>query len=156
TLQGLTINGLAGNDTLTVDLSNGDCVPDVNGITFNGASITADPGDKLIITGGSQGTVTYNDAGSTSGNIQMSSYGTVAYARVPKMVNSGVSRGAVVNLPMLSTLTLADDGTSGNGLSRLSAAKIVTTDFASPTGTLTINRGSSVDTVAVSDLPDYT
>jgi len=52
--------------------------------------------------------------------------------------------------------TLADDGTAGNAISRLSAATFETTDFANPTGSLTIKRGNAADTLAVNALPDFT
>ena len=42
-LTSLAINGLAGNDTLTVDLSSGDAIPS-SGITFNGGNPTTAPG----------------------------------------------------------------------------------------------------------------
>src|SRR5262249_46217878 len=48
-----------------------------------------------------------------------------------------------------------DDGTSGNSLSRVSAATIETTDFANPTGSLTINRGNVADALAINALPDF-
>ena len=53
-------------------------------------------------------------------------------------------------------MTLGDDGTIGNGLSRLSAATFELTDFANPTGSVTINSGSANDTLTVNGLPDLT
>ncbi len=50
-----------------------------------------------------------------------------------------------VTLPTGATnaVTLADDGTPANALSRLSGATIPTVDFANPTGGVTILRGQS-------------
>ncbi|MDT9110865.1 hypothetical protein, partial [Escherichia coli] len=53
----LTFNAGAGNDSLTIDLTGGDAIPAGN-LTFDGGNPTTGPGDKLFITGGSQGTVT--------------------------------------------------------------------------------------------------
>jgi hypothetical protein len=46
----LLFNGTVGNDTLTVDFSGGNPIPD-DGITFNGGLQAGVPGDALIITG---------------------------------------------------------------------------------------------------------
>src|SRR6185436_18152292 len=46
-------------------------------------------------------------------------------------------------------------GVSGNTLSRLSGATFELTDFANPTGSLTINRGNVADTLTVNALPDF-
>ena len=54
-----TVNTLGGNDTLTVDVSGGDCIPG-DGVFYNGGPQTGTPGDKLAITGNGQGTVIYN------------------------------------------------------------------------------------------------
>jgi CSLREA domain-containing protein len=151
----IQVNTLAGNDILTLDLSGGDFIPNA-GLTFNGGNPTTGPGDKLILTGGSQGTVTYNYTNAHDGSILMESFGTVNYTGLEPITNSGTATDIVFNLPAgPNAATLADDGTSGNTLSRLSAATIETTDFANPTGSLTINRGNAGDTLAVNALPDF-
>jgi autotransporter-associated beta strand protein len=151
----LTFSGQAGSDTLAVDLSAGDVIPS-GGLTLNGGDPTTGPGDKLVILGGSQGTVTYNYANAHDGSIVMSNFGTVNYTGLEPIINSGTAAEMVVNLPAgLNALTFGDDGASGNGLSRLSAATIETTDFANPTGSLTINPASAADTLTLNSLPDF-
>jgi hypothetical protein len=46
----MTLNGLADNDSLQVDLSGGDPIADTNGLTFNGGTQSGDPGDSLSTT----------------------------------------------------------------------------------------------------------
>ncbi|MBI2805844.1 MAG: hypothetical protein HYX68_12765, partial [Planctomycetes bacterium] len=152
----LTFNTAGGNDTLTLDLSGGDPIPAGN-LTFNGGNPTGAPGDALVITGGSQGTVTYNYTNANDGNIVMSNFGTVTYTGLDPITNSGTATDVIFNLPAgPNTATLGDDGTSGNGLSRLSGATFELTDFANPSNSLTINRGNSADTLTVIALPDFT
>lgn len=151
----LIVDSRGGNDTLTIDLSGGDLIP-AGGITYSGGNPTTGPGDKLTITGGSQGTVTYNYTNAHDGSIVMSNFGTVNYTGLEPIINSGSATDVIFNLPAgPNTVTLGDDGTIGNALSRLSAATIETTDFANPTGSLTINRGNSGDALTVNNLPDF-
>src|SRR5207249_7890945 len=68
----------------------------------------------------------------------------------------GTAADIIFNLPAgPNAAILGDDGTGGNTLSRLSGATFETTDFANPTGSLTINRGNAADTLAVNALPDF-
>jgi hypothetical protein len=68
-LDGLTlvINGLAGNDTLTVDYTNGNPIP-AGGLTYNGGG---NSGDTLTLTGGTFTTVTFNATNATDSNINL-------------------------------------------------------------------------------------
>ena len=73
------------------------------------------PGDKLVITGGDQGTVTYNYSSTSShdGSVQMSNYGTVNYTGLEPIVNSGAATDVIFNFPPgPDTITLGDDGNS--------------------------------------------
>lgn len=151
-------NTLAGNDQLTVALAAGDAIPTA-GIEYHGGDPASGPSDKLAITGGNQGTVTYNYANAHDGSVVMSNYGAVSYTGLEPITNSGAASDVIFNLPAgPSTGTLGDDGTSGNGLSRLSSspATFEQTDFSNPTGSLTINRGSASDILAVNALSDFT
>jgi hypothetical protein len=153
----LIVNSGAGNDALTIDLSGGNPIPP-GGITYAGGNPTSSPGDKLTITGGNQGTVTYNYAGAHDGSIVMSNFGTVSYTGLEPLLNTGTASNVIFKLPAAgSTAFLEDDGTSGNGLSRLRSGNSTfeATTFANPTSSLTINRGSAADTLTVNALPDF-
>ena len=155
----ITFNTQGGNDTLTIDLAGGNVIP-AAGLNYNGGTQTSTPGDKLIITGGSQGAVTYNYTNGTpgAGSIVMSAFGTVNYTGLEPITNSGAAADVIFNLPVGATnnVTLADDGTAANGLSRLSGANFETTDFSNPTNSVQINRGQAADTMTVNALPDLT
>ena len=147
-----------GNDTVTIALAGGNVFPP-GGIFYNGGTQTSTPGDKLVITGGNQGTVTYNYTNGIpgAGNIVMSNFGTVFYTGLEPITNSGTATDVIFNLPAGPTtpVTLADDGVA-NTLSRLSGATFETTDFANPTSSVQINRGNAADTMVVNALPDLT
>jgi autotransporter-associated beta strand protein len=157
-MLGLTIDGLAGNDTLTVDLSSGDVVPNTDGIRFQGGSPALGPGDSLVITGGNQGTVIYNYTNAHDGSIVLSNFGTISYTGLEPITNSGTATDIIFSLPTASsTAFLEDDGTSGNGISQLRSSNgtFETTAFANPSGSLKINRGNAADTLTINALPDF-
>ena len=152
----VTFDTGGGNDNLTVDLSTGDAISP-GGITFNGGETSGDD-DGLTITGGSQGTVTYSYSNTTVGNgsVDMSAFGTVTYTGLEPITNTGTATDIIFNLPSgPNTAVLGDDGDTGNTLSRLTSPTLEQTDFANPTGSLTINRGSASDTLTVNALPNF-
>ncbi|MEQ1921297.1 MAG: LamG-like jellyroll fold domain-containing protein [Pyrinomonadaceae bacterium] len=151
----ILVKSLAGNDALTVDLSGCDIVPS-GGITFNGGDPTSGTGDRLNIVGGNQGQVTYHYTNASDGNVQMQNFGTVNYTGLEPISNTGTASDVIFELPAgANAATLGDDGTGGNGMSRLSGSTFEDTDFANPTGSVTIKRGDATDTVAVNALPDF-
>ena len=158
----IQVNTLGGNDTLTLNFAGGNLLPP-GGLSYDGGLQTSTPGDRLAITGGTQGTVTYNYTNGTpgAGNVQMSAYGPgiVTYTGLEPISNSGIATDIIFNLPAgpTNSVTLGDDGTSGNTLSRLGTlgGTFETTDFANPTGSLTINRGNAADTFSFNGTPDF-
>ncbi len=155
----LTINTAGGSDTVTLDLSGGDFI-NAAGVFYNGGDPTVAPGDKLVISGGSQGTVTYNSTNAHDGSVAMSNFGTVNYTGLEPVINSGTATDVIFNLPdSADTVFLEDNGsTASDGLLRLrsSTATFEQTDFAIPTGSLTINLGAGNDTLTVSATPQFT
>lgn len=150
----IQVNTLGGNDLLTLNFAGGNILP-TGGLSYAGGTQTSTPGDKLAITGGTQGTVTYNYTNPNDGSIVMSGYGTVSYTGLEPITNSGTAADVIFNLPAgPNAATLADDGTGGNTLSRLSGATFEATTFANPTGSVTINRGNAADTIAINAMPD--
>jgi hypothetical protein len=161
-LSTLTINGLAGNDNLTVDASAGDPFP-TSGITFHGGG---NNGDRLITTGNPNGTtytkITTNYFSGTptfAGSIALSgsSADTLSYDGVRLGVD--ISGSAATNLafqlpPTASNAFLEDDGTTGNNKARLrsSSGTFATTVFSNPSGSVSISRGTASDTLTVNNL----
>ncbi|MFO0821305.1 MAG: autotransporter-associated beta strand repeat-containing protein [Pirellulales bacterium] len=151
----IQVNTLGGTDTLTLALAGGDFIV-AGGVSYAGGSNN----DSLVITGGNQGTVTYNYTNSTDGSVVMSSFGTVAYTGLAPITNSGSATDVVFNLlNNAGDVRLNDDGIGGNGRSRLSSTSstFAQTNFANPTGNVTINRGVlGGDTLTVGSVPDLT
>ncbi|MFL5328733.1 MAG: beta strand repeat-containing protein [Gemmataceae bacterium] len=147
--------GQAGNDTFTLDLTGGNIFP-TGGIKYDGGNPTTGPGDQLVISGGSQATVTYSYTNAHDGSVAMSAFGTVSYTGLEPIKNTGTATDIVFNLPAgPNNSTLGDDTSSGNGLSRLSGSTFEQTDFANPTNSLKINRGNAADSITVNALPDF-
>lgn len=141
-----------GDDLVSIDLSGGDPIP-VGGFSLDGG----DGGhDALQILGGNQGSVTYDYLNAHDGSIALSNFGLVTYAGLEPITNTGSATDVVFHLPAgTNAITLHDDGTPGNGLTRISGATFEQTDFTSPTGSMTIVRGGAADTLAVHSLPDF-
>ncbi|QDU22816.1 LamG-like jellyroll fold domain-containing protein [Urbifossiella limnaea] len=158
----LTINGLGGNDTLTIDGVNGNPFP-AGGVAYNGGTQASTPGDQLRVVNGAYTVITHNFTTASSGNVAFndgSSTRTVSYTGLePVLVNVGSVTDVIFNLPAAaSAAVLEDDGTGSNGLSRLRSTNgtFEVTTFNNPTGSVTVNRGTAADTLAVTALPDLT
>jgi uncharacterized repeat protein (TIGR01451 family) len=155
----LTINTLGGSDTVTLDLSGGDFI-NAGGVFYNGGNPTVTPGDKLVIVGGAQGTVTYNYTNASDGSVMMSNFGTVNYTGLEPITNSGTATDVIFNLSgSADTVFLEDNGsTPADGLLRLRSSPVTfeQTDFAIPSGSLTINLGAGSDSLTVSAAPQLT
>lgn len=144
----ITVNTLGGNDTLTVNLAGGDPIPS-GGLAYNGGE-TASDDDRLSIVGGAQGTVTYSYAATNGdGSVAMSNFGTISYTGLEPIANSGTATDVILDLPAVAnTATLANLA----GQTRLSGATFETTDFTNPTGSVTVNPGTTTDTITVNTL----
>jgi hypothetical protein len=146
----IQVNGMGGNDTLTLSLAGGDFIP-AGGLIYNGGSQTSTPGDKLVITGGNQGNVTYNYTNANDGSVVMQNFGTVTYTGLEPISNSGTATNVVFNLPTAANVATLSDLGSGN--SRLaSTGTFEQTDFANPSGSVTINGSVLNDSISVGAL----
>jgi Ca2+-binding RTX toxin-like protein len=143
----LVIAGTADDDTLIVDFSGGNPIP-AGGLTFNGAGQGTSAGDQLVLTGGTATTVTHTFATADAGSIKVDSR-TIQYTGLEPISDNLAAVNRVFSFGNSNDdITLADDGTPGNGISRLSSAgSSETVDFLDPTGSLTINAGGGDDTV---------
>ncbi|NLF68877.1 MAG: hypothetical protein GX575_07460, partial [Candidatus Anammoximicrobium sp.] len=155
-LTTLTIDGLAGNDSVSVDFSTGNALPS-GGLTFHGAGQTGTPGDVLHIVGGTQGDVVYNYTNAHDGSIVLQNYGTINYTGLEPISNSGSATNLVFNLPGGGDQARLKN--LGGGTLRLeSTAGVPTfeqTDFATPSGSITINSDGNADLLNVLGTFDY-
>ena len=102
-------------------------------------------------TGGNQGNVTYNYTNANDGSVVMQNFGTVTYTGLEPISNSGTVTNVVFNLPMAANVATLSD--LGAGSSRLaSTGTFEQTDFANPSGSLTINGSVLNDSISVGAL----
>ncbi len=129
----LNVNGLAGNDTLTVDFVNGQAIP-TGGVTFSGGSQSASPGDRLRVVGTHAETATYSPDGAVNasldndGNVQVLVptfasrsifFNTVEPLDIEKMANANV---VFPNAADSITLTNGNTFVKGDPAIRLSGS----------------------------------
>ncbi len=144
----IQVDTQGGNDQLTLDLGSGDFIP-TGGLSYAGGTQTTS--DKLVITGGAQGQVTYNYTNANDGSIEMENFGTVSYTGLEPITNSGTATDVIFNLPNAGNVATLSD--LGGGTSRLaSTGTFEQTDFANPSGSVTINGGTSNDFFGVNAL----
>ncbi|HID23256.1 MAG TPA: hypothetical protein EYP14_12755, partial [Planctomycetaceae bacterium] len=145
----IVINGGAGNDAFIID-------PEASrSITVNG-----DAGnDTLTFPSGAADSVTHTFAGPALGSVTVtadSQTTTVDYISLGPIKDNLMAVDRVFNFGLSSDeLTLDDNGTVGDGLSRLSSvSSSEPVDFVGPTGSLTINSSSGDDTVRLQAVDD--
>jgi len=148
--QEIVVYGSAGDDTLTIDFSNGNPIPS-GGVTFDGGDQTTREGDALVLRGGSFRKVTYDYANAHDGSVILDG-SLVRYRGLEPIMNTGTVSDVVFNLPSgaPNVAQLKDNGTLGDGMSQLaSSGTFETTNFTNPTGSLTINLGSMGDHLGI-------
>jgi len=147
-------NTLDGVDTLTIDHTLGSYS---HTVTYNGGNPTVAIGDKLIVLG-AFGTVTHNMTGADAGNIDINSTGgaEIFYTGLEPVDMSGsTATDYVFNLPnAVNDAILEQDGSFLR--LRSQTGTFESTTFAAPSGSITINGGTSTDAVTVAVNPDLT
>jgi acrosin len=149
-LKSLAVNGQGSTDTLTVDYSNGSIpVP----IDYDGGPGT---GDALTVTGYTGGTVRSTYTGPHAGKVVVGANGPITYKNLAPLALNGTAADLIFDLPAGPNpdATLSDDGGPGDpdatndaGFSALSGSTFEYTEFANPSGSLTVNLGGSGDTL---------
>jgi hypothetical protein len=149
----IQVDTQGGDDTLTLDLGSGDFIPDGpnGGLTYAGGTQTS-AGDKLSIIGGTQGTVTYNYTTANNGSIEMANFGTVTYTGLEPISNSGTATDVIFNLPAGGNVATLSDALGGKSRLDSTSATFEQTEFANPSGSVTINGGVDNDTITVGGL----
>ncbi|MHC4879359.1 MAG: FG-GAP-like repeat-containing protein [Planctomycetota bacterium] len=139
----LTINGSAGDDTLTVDFSGGSPIP-LGGLNFDGAEQT--DGDALAMTGGTVASSDYQFDNANDGAIDLDGQTITFTGLEPITDDLSVTDRVFTYSSADDDIVLDDDGVAGNNISRISSAGTAeTVDFTTPTGSLTINAGAGED-----------
>jgi len=94
-VDSVVVNGSGDNDTLTLDLSGGP-IDLPGGITFHGEGQTGDPGDALVVTGGSAAAVTHTLGVGGSGSIVIDG-AVVSYTGLEPVVDLVVAGTLTIN-----------------------------------------------------------
>jgi hypothetical protein len=163
----LTIDGLDGGDDYIVSQSGvGTAAVGVAGLTLSDTGASGD--DDLILNGGAVHTITYNHASASSGDIEIDPDGpggtatsTIEFSGFEPIVNSGTATNVEFNLTAGADMATLCSSTCGApllaaGMMRLfSAGTFELTDFAVPSGSLTIKGGGGAfaDTITIGSVP---
>ena len=162
----ITINGLDGDDTVSVNFANGNPVPPVNplitpsgGITINGGAAGNDT-VTLDNVGATFTTHTYDYTNANDGTITLNDGTddtTINFTGLEPITNDGTATDIIFNLPATNDdASLEDAGTSSDGMMSLVSNNTTfeATTFVVPTASLTINAGDGDDTVSFTSADD--
>ncbi len=135
----LRINGSSDNDTLTVDWSQGNPVPE-KGIAFDGIG-TGDI-DKLVLTGGPVSEVVHTLTTATSGTVTVDG-AAISYRSVGLITDNLTTVNRTFQFgDSADTITFRPNRLSSTGTG-------ATVEFSSPSGSLTVNTGGGNDRLTV-------
>ncbi|NOX57091.1 MAG: hypothetical protein GXP27_22200, partial [Planctomycetes bacterium] len=142
-ITSLTVSLGGGDDTLTLDFSNGVPIPQT-GTTYDGQTQTNS--DSLVLTGGSVDGVTHRFDSASSGRVTVSISGTsyvVDYQGLEPITDNLAAANRVFDFTGGSeTITLQDGGGAGQSYIDSTLGESVT--FANPTASLTLNAAAGL------------
>lgn len=149
TLSQITVEGLGGNDRLTLDFTDGNVIP-ISGLAYAGGSDTV--ADELVLQGGLFDSVAYTATGRGSGTISLDD-ALVSYSGVEPILDTttAADRIFIFDSALRKTIQLRDAG-PGLGLSAIDSGTtgdfaFETITFANPTDSLTVNGGLGDDSI---------
>jgi hypothetical protein len=153
----LVLNLAGGSDVLGVDYSGG-AFPFA--LEFAGGTGTI---DRLELIGGTFSAASIASTNATSGQLLLDPAGNeparvLSYSGAERLdLTRSASAALTFQLPPVSNaVVLEDDGGVGNGATRFRASNgtLTPVEFASPTNSLTLLRGTEADTLVVNEAPD--
>lgn len=148
----LIINGSDDADTLIVDFSNGSPIPS-GGIQFVGGTQPVDGTDKLVVTGASPTRVDHTMTNTTDGSVAINGVTFLSYSAVEAIQDDlSASIRKFEFGEGNDSLTLTDDGLSGNNKSRFTHSTGTTLTFLNPTTSLDVSLGEGDDTLTATGL----
>ena len=152
-VDAITINGLGGDDTLTIDFTYGNPIPS-GGLDYDGGT----GADELKITHATADQVTYRFDGPDSGSISLLVNGTtltINYTDLEPIYDATAAAHRVFNFTGgAEMISLGDDSDSGDGESFIDSNLAESVTFANPTDSLTINAAAGLgpDTINLNAL----
>ncbi len=148
----ILINGLGGNDQLTVDFGGGNMG---NPITFTGGNpVVAVGGDRLVLTGGGLFANSVHTAtGAGAGNVAITGNSTVAYTGLEPVTDATTVANRTFILPDGgSTCNLADGAGATMDWTNSAGVGFESINFTNPTVSLTIIGGAGSDIINVNSM----
>ena len=142
----ILVNTLAGNDSLTVDLSLGNFSKT---ISYDGGTQTTS--DSLTLTGGSTfATVTHSFTSASAGTIAISGNSTISYLGLEPVTDNLSATDRVFTFNGgAETITLTDAAGAAMTIDSTLGESVT---FINPTGSVTINAGTGDDTVTITSV----
>ncbi|MCM2371003.1 tail fiber protein [Aporhodopirellula aestuarii] len=147
----LTINGNDGNDTFTVDYSNGTPIPP-EGLFFNGNGQNASGGDSVVLDNGTVTTIVHTFANQNDGTIDIDGSVITYTGLEPIIDNLDATDRVFTYTGGDETITLSDDGDAGDNQSQIVSTLGESVVFTHPTNSVTVNAGTGADAVIVTTL----
>ncbi|MEZ6100077.1 MAG: Calx-beta domain-containing protein [Pirellulaceae bacterium] len=156
----ITASGDAGDDSLTVDFSNGNPIPS-GGLSFDGAGQATSTGDSLTITGNAtpftSQAITFTNNGPNGFDGSMNLDGSMITFTGLEPINAGTAANTILNLPAAVANTdavLQNNATAG--MIEIVGTTFENTIIPNPTNSLTVNLGDTGDSLSVRGLdPAY-
>ncbi|MCY2988109.1 MAG: hypothetical protein NTY19_09640, partial [Planctomycetota bacterium] len=159
----ITVTGGGGDDTLTVDFSNGNPLPS-GGLTFNGGALATAAGDKLILlntlaTAFTTQVFHFADtktADGFGGSVVINGTATITFTGLEPILG-GKAADTTFNLPLgiqNLNVTIGDDSSlaGNNVITNNPSATFGTVSFPNPTNRLTVTLGNQGDTLALQSM----
>ncbi len=149
----LIITGTSGDDSVTIDFTNGNPIP-ASGATFIGGG-SGGSGDQVLLAHGTFDSVTQEFLSASSGKITMQlgmTTSVINYQAVTAaIIDSLTVTNRVYQFGVASdNVTLADNGTIGDGASKLTSVSTSTpVEFSAPSSSLTILTKDGDDTLTL-------
>ncbi len=151
-VQTLIINGSDDGDTLIVDFSNGSPIP-FNGLQFNSGSQPSGGRDLLVLKGGTTANELHTIFNATDGTVSLNGAIVLAYFGTESVRDELIIADRGFQFPSDNdVVTLSDDGTVFNGMSKVLYGTTKDFVFANPTTSLTINGGVGNDSISATGL----
>jgi Ca2+-binding RTX toxin-like protein len=144
----ITVTGSSDNDTLVIDFTGGNPIPE-DGIAFDGGG---PEDDDLLVLEGEAGSVSHGFTGPGSGTVDVDD-GLVSYTGLEPIIDGLlVAERSFTFSDDMDVVTLGDDDEAGNGFSRIDSPNSERVDFRAPTETLTVSTGDGTDVVTLETL----
>jgi hypothetical protein len=148
-MTNVVVDGTAGNDTLTIDYSAGDPLP--NGATFNAGGQSGTPGDSMVLNGTPGVDVTHTFSNANDGTILVGA-SLITYTGLEPIADNLDPANRVFTFNSANAaelITLSDYGTPDDGVSLIDSDDGESVAFTNPTVSLTINAGDGAQTMAL-------